>query len=448
VNPPLPRYDAEKGRGNVINDLAHHIQQTRMIDTHEHLRSEQEYVEQGPDILRSLFGNYVTADLIVAGAAPEAVERLVDSTDPDLRARFAGVRAAWEACQHTGYGEAVRLIAQLVYDLEEITPEGLEAATARHESLRRPGERLRLLRDVAGLDHVQTDDFEWTRPHDPTDPEFFLHDLTWAAHCDGRVYTQPIFDEVGIAVEDIASLRAAFEALFAKHAPSSIAVKAQHAYNRTLRWQERTDAEAEVVLRKHLAGQELSEAERLCLGDWCWARGVELAIEHKLPFKLHTGYYAGHSRMPVERIRSGHLCGLLARYPEARFVLMHIAYPYSDELVALTKHYPNVYVDLCWAWSIDPHTTGDFVRRMIHAVPANKLFAFGGDTAWPTAVVGYAAQARRWLTRALQAEVDDRLLTERQAIALATRLMRTNQEECFDLAGTRAAIRRSLEAAR
>jgi predicted TIM-barrel fold metal-dependent hydrolase len=174
---------------------------------------------------------------------------------------------------------------------------------------------------------------------------------------------------------------------------------------------------------------------------------VERAIEHNLPFKIHTGYYAGHSRMPVERIRSGHLCALLARYPQARFVLMHIAYPYSDELVALAKHYPNVYVDLCWAWSIDPYTTRDFVRRMIHAVPANKLFAFGGDTAWPSAVVAYAAQARQWLTRALQAEVDDGLLTERQAIALATRMMRTNQEECFDIAGTRAAIRRSLAGA-
>ena len=148
--------------------------------------------------------------------------------------------------------------------------------------------------------------------------------------------------------------------------------------------------------------------------------------------------------MPIERVRAGQLRGLLARYPQARFVLMHIAYPYSDELVALAKHYPNVYVDLCWAWSIDPWTAHDFVRRMIHAVPINKLFAFGGDTFWPAASVAYAAQARTWLTRALQAEVDERLLTERQAIAVATRLMQTNQRDCFDLDGTRAAIRREL----
>ncbi len=42
--------------------------------------------------------------------------------------------------------------------------------------------------------------------------------------------------------------------------------------------------------------------------------------------------------------------------------------------------------------------------------------------------VGYSAQARLRLTRALQAEVDDGSLTERRAIAYATRVMRTNQE--------------------
>ncbi len=421
--------------------LAEQIQATRLSDTHEHLPREPEFLAGGPDVLRDLFDNYVTADLVVAGASVEAVARLVDPSDPDLRARFAGVQAAWQRCQHTGYGEAVRLIARRVYDLEEITPEGLEAAQPRAAVLHRPGERLRLLRDLAGLDHVQVDDFRWDCPPDPSGPDFFLYDLSWADLCDGRVDAPAIEREVGIAVETLGDLRAALAAIFAKHGARAIAVKAQHAYRRTLLWRERADADAEPALRKHLAGAPLADDERLCLGDWCWARGVELAIEHNLPFKIHTGYYAGHSAMPVDRIRGGHLCALLARYPRARFVLMHIAYPYSDELVALAKHYPNVYVDLCWAWSIDPWSARDFVRRMIHAVPANKLFAFGGDAWQPAAAVAYAMQARQWLTRALQAEVDDRLLTERQAVALATRLMRTNQEECFDLAGTRAAIR-------
>ena len=177
-----------------------------------------------------------------------------------------------------------------------------------------------------------------------------------------------IADETGIEVIDLASLRRAMESIFARHAPCAIAVKSQHAYRRTLDWSERSAAAAaaalEGVLRRPPA--DVGVSTNPCLGDWCWARGVELAIEHNLPFKIHTGYYAGNDRMPVRRIPAGNMCALFARYPDARFVLMHIAYPYSGELAALAKHYRNIWVDLCWAWSIDPYSARDFVRRFIH----------------------------------------------------------------------------------
>ena len=107
-----------------------------------------------------------------------------------------------------------------------------------------------------------------------------------------------------LKVNDLASLKHAMAAIFAKHAACAIAVKSQHAYNRTLNWIERSDAEASTALNAVLTkpAAEVDEATQLCLGDWCWARGVELTIEHNLPFKIHTGYYAGNDRMPVRRI--------------------------------------------------------------------------------------------------------------------------------------------------
>jgi hypothetical protein len=426
-----------------MTDLARHIQETPLVDTHEHLRKEREWVEEGPDVLQDLFGNYVPADLIVAGARSEAMRRLMDASDPDIAGRFAGIRDAWEATRFTGYGEAVRLIAEKVYGLPELSPASLEQAQAKLAGFRRPGERLRLLRETARLDHTQTDDFCWPCLPDASGPDFFLYDLSWAGFCGGEVKPEPIQKETGITVGDLESLRRAMAALFDKYGSCAIAVKAQHAYNRTLRWEERPDADAARALERTLAGTA-AETDRLCLGDWCWARGVEEAIRHNLPFKLHTGYYAGTGGMPVDRIRAGNLCALLKRYPEARFVLMHIAYPYNDELVAIAKHYPNVWVDLCWAWSIDPFSSCDFVRRFLHAVPANKLFAFGGDTSWPTSSAAYAIQARSWLTRALEAEVAAGDLTEKQAIEVATRWMRANQYACFDVEGTRANIQAAI----
>lgn len=423
-----------------MSDLQQHIWATPLVDTHEHQRSEQDYLKTPVDVLVELFDNYVTADLVVAGASPEAVKKLLDASDPDIRSRFEGIRGAWEACQYTGYGEAVRLIAKIAFGIDSLLPETLEEAQRRSRNARQPGERLRILKEFGNLDHVQIDHFRRVVQPDDSAPEFFLYDISWAAFCQGDIHVADIAQESGVEVKHLPSLRQAMEAIFDRYGKFAIAVKAQHAYGRTLRWYPREDSEAEAVLQKVLRQQPVTTEEKLCLGDWCWARGVELAAEYNLPFKIHTGYYAGWGRMPVHYIPAGNLWELLATYPQTRFVLMHIAYPYSDELVALAKRYPNVYVDMCWAWSIDPYSAADFLRRFLHAAPIPKLFVFGGDTGLPWAAVAYATQARKGLLRALQAEVKEKNMTEREAMAVATRVMRQNQYECFDIEGRRANI--------
>lgn len=427
-----------------MTELAAFIQSTPLMDTHEHMVDEKPFVEDGPDILQCLFGNYAQNDLVTAGASDDAVKQLVDKSNLDVRSRFMTVRDAWDAMQFTGYGEGVRLVAQHVFGIDELTADAIEKAAPLALAMHKPGERLRLLRDVAGLDHIQTDDFVLGVAPDASGPDFFLYDISWVGFARGEVNAAEMHAETSIEVKDIASLRAAFEAVFAKYASIAIAVKSQHAYDRTLHWQIRSDVEAEAVLLKRLRNEAVSEAEANCLGDWALGRAAELCAKHNLPFKIHTGYAAGNRSMQLDRMRALQLTPLLAQYSQTRFVLMHDSYPHDHEVAALAKHYPNVWVDMCWAWSIDPHSATQFVRRMIHAVPANKLFAFGGDSFVPTVSVGFAIQARAGLTRALQAEVDDGQLTEPQAITLARRFMQDNQRACFDLQGTRAAIRAQL----
>lgn len=425
----------------MTTELSHHIHSIRLVDTHEHMRRENDWVENGPDILQDLFGNYVPADLHTAGASAEAMQNLMDS-NKDIKTRFEGIRDAWQATQFTGYGEAVSLIAKHIYGIDELTSDALEQANDKVMTIRKPGKRHHILHDIAKLDHIQTDDFSWQCAPDTSGPDFFLYDLSWANFCNGQVNAEVIHSDTGIEVKDLASLKKGIEAIFAKHAPCAIAVKSQHAYNRTLKWIERSDEDAANALNTVLTkpSDQVDERTRLCLGDWCWARGVEQTIEHNLPFKIHTGYYAGNNRMPVSRIPAGNMCALFSRYLDAKFVLMHIAYPYNDELVALAKHYRNIWIDFCWAWSIDPYSSRDFLRRCIHAVPSNKLFAFGGDTGWPTSAYAYSIQARNEIQRTLEAEIADGYLTEKQAMNFATQIMYTNQYDCFDVQGTRSNI--------
>jgi predicted TIM-barrel fold metal-dependent hydrolase len=424
-----------------LTQLEETLQQVRMVDTHEHQLSEQAWQTQ-TSILEALFQNYVLSDLMAAGASPAAIRRLVDWRDPDIAGRFAGVAPFWELVRHTGYGEAVALTAKLIYGIEEISAISLLQAANRHARLQQNGERLRLLRDEAGLDHVQIDDMRWGVTPDASAPEYFLMDMSWRDFSQGTFDLAALEQQTGVAVADLDDLRAAFAALFARHGPHAVAIKTQHAYGRTLKWEERSDAEVAPVFARYVKNpKSLLASERELLGDWCLARGVELATEYELPIKIHTGYYAGNNCMITTRIAPGQLAPLLARYPKARFVLMHASYPYGGELIALVKHFSNAWADLCWAWSIDPYSTCDFVRSFLHAAPLNKLLGFGGDNSWPTCTVGYAAQARLWLGRALQAEIDVGALTERQAIAVAERILRTNALDLFPVERAQQAMR-------
>src|SRR5207253_1701955 len=176
--------------------------------------------------------------------------------------------------------------------------------------------------------------------------------------------------------------------------------------------------DAAPLFARMAGGQPLAAAERKALEDHLMRRCVARAIEHRLPIKLHCGYYAGTDRMPLDRVRrnAGDLCPLLAAFPTARFVLMHIGYPYQDEYIALAKHYQNVTIDLCWAWIINPAACVRFVKEFLLAAPANKLLTFGGDYASVENIVGHAAVARQGLAQALSELVDEQWLTESAAL--------------------------------
>ena len=97
---------------------------------------------------------------------------------------------------------------------------------------------------------------------DEADRDFFLYDLSWYSLSRGDVDPGVLHAATGIAVTDLDSLDEAMAALFAAEAGRAVAVKTQHAYARTLLWQERSRAEAAAAL------QELSRARtRQAIGD-------------------------------------------------------------------------------------------------------------------------------------------------------------------------------------
>ncbi|MGV7219557.1 amidohydrolase family protein [Bradyrhizobium sp. UFLA05-112] len=427
-----------------FHDLTRYITSTPLCSTHEHTEFEEAYSSDPPDVLTNLFKNYVTWDLAGAGARPDALNELLNKRNPDIRRRFDGISEAWTRAQHTGYGEAVSIIAKHLYGIEELNAETIEAAQIASQQNSRVDERLRLLRDVANLDHVQIDTLDRHVPLEAFGQDFFLYDINVCRFCDGTPELDLLAQETGVQIVDLDDLDEAICKIFEQNGDLAIAVKSQHAYHRTLRWQPRETSDAKKALESWRKNNFATpEDTRRCLGDWCMGRIAQFCVQYDLPFKIHTGCIYGTGRFPVQMSGAEQLHEFLRVYSDTRFVLMHIAYPYDSEIVAVAKRFANVWVDLCWAWSLNPRVTSEFVRRMIHAVPANKLFAFGGDARLPAASVGYAIQARRWLIKTFADEIREGHLVEKEAIALAERFMIQNQREVFNLEAKKERLRRT-----
>jgi hypothetical protein len=73
------------------------------------------------------------------------------------------------------------------------------------------------------------------------------------------------------------------------------------------------------------------------------------------------------------------------------------------------------------------------LHEAIETVPANKIFAFGGDFIIPEGAYGHAVLARRVVSRVLQEKIADGWLTEDEALGLAERLLRDNAAALYGL---------------
>ena len=162
---------------------------------------------------------------------------------------------------------------------------------------------------------------------------------------------------------------------------------------------------------------------------------VQKATALNLPVKLHTGYWATENYMTLSRVSRDAIlaCELCRSAPNTRFVFMHICYPYYEELVAVAKQYSNAYVDMCWAWVVNPQAAKDFLKKYLVTAPANKIFTFGGDHLYVEPVLGHSLMARQGIALALSELVEEGWLSLADAIELVDAIMHGNAKRMFRL---------------
>ena len=155
-----------------------------------------------------------------------------------------------------------------------------------------------------------------------------------------------------------------------------------------------------------------------------------LAEAHRIPFQIHTGLPAGNAGH-VENTNPALLTNLFSRYPRAKFDLLHIGYPYQQEMGVLAKLFPNVYADFTWAHIISPVGSRRTLDEYLESVPVNKILGFGGDYRYPELTYAHAKIARRIVAQVLAGKVEAGLFSEEQALETGRMLLRQNAVDLF-----------------
>jgi uncharacterized protein len=165
------------------------------------------------------------------------------------------------------------------------------------------------------------------------------------------------------------------------------------------------------------------------LEDHMFHHLMRLAEAHRYPVQLHTGLTA--SAGFVTNTNPTHLTNVFFLYPKVKFDLFHMSYPYQEELAVLGKVFPNVYVDLCWAYVLAPGATRRALSEFLETVPANKILGFGGDYRFPELAYAHAQMAKRNIAMVLAAKVEEGVCTQAEALELGGMLLAGNAAALF-----------------
>lgn len=434
--PPAIASEPPKQPTDVRRKIFAAVWNAPFIDTHEHLCEEQDRLASqgsaGADDWTTVLSGYLGSDLLTAGMPKDVHGKFYSKGLPPGQ-KWKLIEPYWPAVKNTGYGRAARISLQQLYGIDDLTAATVDKAQTGYEKVRRPGFYRSVLCDLAKIESCQVNCLPQPFMESKM-PTLLMQDLSIVGMFAGpnlSLFGKP----TGIAVSKLSDWHGVIDWWFQKYGRYAVAVKSQDAYRRDIDYQ-RTPAKAvAAVFEKKVGGQAVSPADQKALEDHLFWYAVGKATECGLPVKLHTGYYAGHNGMPLSRLRhnAGSACDLCRAAPDARFVFMHLCYPYYEELIAVAKQYANAYVDMCWGWIINPVAAKDFLKKYLVTAPANKILTFGGDYRYVEQVVGHAVLARQGIAAALSELVEEGWLSLADALELVGPILHGNARRIFRL---------------
>jgi hypothetical protein len=426
------------GKSRDVWEVIHKkVQETPIIDTHEHIFDERDRLTLKDDDWTVLLGDYSQGDMESLGMPSEEINKFL-GPDLDPVDKWKVIKPYWPAMKNTGYSICVRIAFRELYGVDELNERTVEKIHTEFKKVQKPGFYRHILRDLGNIEscqvHCVSDKFG-IKPFDETTlPDLCMQDIDFngmfmLGEDEFKRYRKP----TGISVKDLSDWYRVIDWWFKKYGPYAVAVKSSHAYSRGLDHEQVPAERVEKTFKKLLNHDDMTESEHKAVQDHLFWYVVDQSNKYNLTVKLHTGYM-GNSTIP-ERIRENpvEITKLCRLSPETTFDMFHICYPHYEELIGLAKAVTNLNVDMCWAWNLNAIAAKDFLKKFLITAPANKVLSFGGDYFYVEASLGCVAMARRGITLALTELVNEGWFSLNDALELTDLIMYKNAHEIFGL---------------
>lgn len=422
----------------LYNRMLGEVEKIRLIDTHEHLQHPHQLVEQTKIDFGRLFMHYASSDLISAGMPPEDMAEVRNpDSEWDIDRKWRATRPWYERSWNTAYCRCIRTAIRDLFGIEDLGADTVGPLSERMNSI--PRETwTREVFDKAGVDIALEHSFV-PEPIYPRRryPELFLFDIVETF---SFVDIPSLPNDTGLEVSSLRDYLGVIDCYFDRYADEASAFKIARAYDRPIHFEDVSDADASRVFDQFIkAGDRMACPDIRVVEDFIVHHCIRRATEHNLPVKVHTGLQEGNCNN-VTNSRVSLLIDLFIKYPKTTFDIYHMSWPYTDELLAICKNFPNVYIDMCWSWIVDPPASRRYLGDMLETVPLNKIHGFGGDFIFVEGSYGHAVMARREIARVLAEKVEEGVFTEEYAVKAAGRILRENAIETFRVEEKRALV--------
>ncbi len=415
------------------DDLRGYIQDLPVFDVHEHHMPET-LGNREVGLIDLFWQSY--CGWTQARPYPLASEEAFE--DP----MFAGVEGgSWDDVvqfvERSGSNAFVRNLLRALTELYDLGPDGvtrqnwqrLDAAVRRrhsddawrHEAL-----------DRAGIERIITDPFNspLLDAHAALGDRYAsvmrINALAFGWHpesCDhngnsAHRFSQQIGHRIDSFDDYLALLEVIVDTMPQRH---QVGLKNALAYDRSVDF----DDADESLAREAWGQPQPTQQQQKAFGDVVVDRLCRLAGERGVPVQMHLG---------SAQIRGSHpMCaaGLIERHPNTRFLLMHLAFPWSRELLGLAFVYRNIWLDLTWSAMLSPTYFKQSLHEAIEVLPDESRMMIGGDNWHVEETYGAIQTMRRLIGEVLQEKVDDGYFQPHDARRLARKILSENATQFF-----------------